>query len=458
MRSFFLLLIACVLSPMLLSQGAVSASGWLVDDFNSGTLHARWATVAGKWSAGEQTVSVAGAGDQFALTASQFFMRTKQYRIETSVKGNGGGLIFCAEYPGAFDNAHVVFLSGSQISTGYMDFHGKYVETRVVDYVIPTGFVTLGVIVDPIKRTYAISVQGQDVVLEELRFISGYAGLFSRKAGVQFDYLQVKGEGAFESPSFYRKSNNRQLDHLSHMTMLDDAIYISNPVTGIVQRLTSIGTFASEFQLEGAHPDPRGLCVDEDRNLYVVDGAGTSLAIFNKEGVRVTYVTDNLKDPRAVAATGGLVYVLDVDGIKVFDQKGAFSGAKAAGLFKDPRSIFYAEGQFFVADYGNAQVLILDKSTMTVKKTIKEPLIGPCDVATDMQTREIYVADPAAGVVFHFNPEGDFVERIDPMTIKGFVSPRAVRVRGSMIYVGDFERILGFKKGVLSIRPALKID
>jgi DNA-binding beta-propeller fold protein YncE len=242
------------------------------------------------------------------------------------------------------------------------------------------------------------------------------------------------------------------------MAMLDDAIYISNPVSGIVQRLTSIGTYASEFQLEGAHPDPRGLCVDEERRLYVVDGAAKSLAIFNKEGVRETYVTENLKDPRGVAATGGLVYVLDVDGIKIFDLKGAFSGAKAAGIFKDPRNIFYAEGQFYVADYGNGQAVILDKSTFTVKKTIKEPLVGPCDVSTDLQTREIYVADAAAGVVFHFNAEGDFVERIDPMTIKGFISPRAVRVRGSMIYVGDFERILGFKKGVLSIRPALKID
>ena len=225
-----------------------------------------------------------------------------------------------------------------------------------------------------------------------------------------------------------------------------------------MQRLTSIGTYASEYQLEGAHPDPRGLTVDEDRRLYVVDGAAKTLAIFDKEGARELLITENLKDPRGVAATGGLVYVLDVDGIKVFDKKGAFSGVKAAGLFKDPRNIYFAEGLFYVADYGNGQVLILDKGTFAVKKTIKEPLVGPFDVSTDMQTHEIYVADPGAGVVFHFNADGDFVERLDPMTIKGFISPRAVRVRGSMVYVGDFERILGFKKGVLSIRPALKID
>jgi DNA-binding beta-propeller fold protein YncE len=458
MRSLLLLLIGCVFSPMLLSQGAATASGWLVDDFNSGALAPRWSIVAGKWNAGEQAVSVAGAGDQFGMLASQYFMRTKPYVIEATVKGVGGGVMFCAEYPNMFENAHVVYLAGTAISTGYMDFHGKYVETRVVDYIAPSGFVKLRVSVDPIKRTYAISVQGQDVVLEELRYISGYVGLFSRRAGAQFDYLQVTGEGTPEAPSFYRKSNNRQLDHLSYMAIMEDAIYISNPVVGIVQRLTSIGTYSSEIGLEGAHADPRGVCVDEDKWLYVIDGSTKSLVIYNQEGVRQTVVSENLKDPRGVAATAGVVYVLDVDGIKVFDRKGAFSGAKAAGLFKDPKNIFSAHGMLYVADYGNGQVQILDKGDFAVRKVIKDPLVGPFDVSADLQTREIYVADPAAGVVFHFNDGGDFVERIDPMTIKGFISPRAVRVRGSMIYVGDYERILGFKKGVLAIRPALKID
>jgi hypothetical protein len=33
-----------------------------------------------------------------------------------------------------------------------------------------------------------------------------------------------------------------------------------------------------------------------------------------------------------------------------------------------------------------------------------------------------------------------------------------VLVLGDMVYVGDFDRILGFKKGVLTIRPSLRIN
>jgi hypothetical protein len=31
-------------------------------------------------------------------------------------------------------------------------------------------------------------------------------------------------------------------------------------------------------------------------------------------------------------------------------------------------------------------------------------------------------------------------------------------MHGDMLYVADYDRILGFKKGVLTIRPTLKID
>ncbi len=50
------------------------------------------------------------------------------------------------------------------------------------------------------------------------------------------------------------------------------------------------------------------------------------------------------------------------------------------------------------------------------------------------------------------------VERIDPITMKGFICPRSVRVKDDRVFVGDLNRILVFKKGAMSIRPTNKIQ
>ncbi|MDH7515915.1 MAG: NHL repeat-containing protein [Bacteroidota bacterium] len=458
MRPFFSFIASLLLAPALFAQSSGVTSGWIVDDFNPGDLSSQWIQTTGKWSVGERGATVVGSTGDLILLNRQYLMRTKPYTVEATFVGAGGGVIFCAERTDGAANAHVTYLSGNTVSTGYMDFHGKYVETRVVDFLLPAGPVTLRVFVDPLRRSYSVFVGEQSIALEELRFVSGYSGLFARAAGPKFDAFQVLGEGVVDRPSFYRKSNDRQLDHLSYMAILDDALYISNPVIGIVQRLTSIGTYANEYRLEGENPCPRGLFIDEDRTLYVADGGAKNVRVFDREGKAVRTLSEEIRDPRGVACAGGSVYVLDADGIKVFDKKGAFVGHKAAGMFKDPKNISYANGSLYIADFGNARVQVLDARDFSVKRSITESLVSPWDAATDPATNEVYVADPGAGVVFHYSPDGTLIERIDPMTIKGFISPRCVRVRGPMIYVADFERILGFRKGVLTIRPALRIE
>ncbi|MBI5647061.1 MAG: NHL repeat-containing protein [Ignavibacteriae bacterium] len=458
MRSFSVLLTLLLLAPALMAQNTPAAEGWIVDDFQPGELGAKWAPAAGKWSVTEKGATVSGGPGEYALLHGQILMRTKPYSIEARLHGSGAGLIFCAESPSALPNSHVVYLSGSTISTGYMDFYGKYVETRVVDFIQPQDFVTVRVEVDQMQKNYRVYVQDKEYALEELRFISGHSGLFARKSQVYFDSFKLLGKGKPDAPTFYQKSNTTQLDNLSYMTMLDDAIFISNPLVGIVQRLTSIGKYANEYNTPGSPMLPLGLCVDDDRTLYVVDGNKKCVHVFNKDGVVAATLASELNDPRAVAVGPAGVYVLDAAGIKVYDKKGSFVAAKAAGLFKDPRNIFFNAGMLYVADFGNAQVQILDAGDMSVKRVIKENLVAPMDAAVDPSTGDVYVADPGAGVVFHYTTDGSFVERIDPITIKGFVSPRTVRIRGAMIYVGDFKRILGFRKGVLTIRPALRID
>jgi hypothetical protein len=431
---------------------------WLADDFSSGELKSTWVQTVGKWTVSDEFVSPSGSAEYLALLHSTFIMRSKPYRVEAVLKGKGAGVVFCMEDTRRLGLGHALFLTGSSISTGYFDFLGKYVETRSVDYLLPTGPIRIRVNVDPVKRSYAITVQDREVAVEELRYISGYAGLIASSHGCSFDYVTIEGDSKTDAPSFFVKSNARQIDHLSYIAMSDESLLISNPVVGIVQRISSVGSYINEVPIQGQNAIPRGLCMDDDKWLYVVDGGQNSVRLYNHDMQLERIISSDLNDPRGVAATGGKVYVLDADGIKVFDKKGGFLGAHAKGLFKDPKNLYYDDGNLFVADFGNGQVQVLSAKDFTPSRVIKENLVNPWDVCVDAQTKDVYVADPAVSAVFHYDVSGNFIERIEPITIKGFVSPRGVRVRQNMVYVADFERILGFKKGVLSIRPALRIE
>jgi hypothetical protein len=369
-------------------------------------------------------------------------------------------VFFALEDPARMACCHAVVFTGSLVSTGFFDYTGKYVEARTVEFIMPSTAVTLRVIVDPVKRRYELLVQDQSLGVQDLRFLSGYTGLYARTAGVLFDHIAVQGMENQKTPTFFLKSNERQIDHLTYFGMLDEALLLSNPVVGMVQRVSSVGSYISEIPVQGPKACPRGVCSDEDRWVYVVDGGQQAVRVYNEQSQLERIVSTNLADPRGVAVASGTMYVLDAEGIKLFDRKGTFLGVKATGLFKDPRNIFAFNDKLYVADYGNGQVQVLDRGDCSVRAVIREQLTGPTDVCVDAATQDVYVADPAAAAVFHYKPDGSFDERIEPITINGFISPRGVRVRANMIYVADFERILGFKKekGLLSIRPAFRTD
>jgi len=273
---------------------------------------------------------------------------------------------------------------------------------------------------------------------------------------VTFDAFRVSGEGSMDTPAFFMKSNRRQLNDLSYMTIKDDGLLIVNPVVGIVQRITSVGTYVSEVSIE-EKTQLRGVAA-ADGFTYVVDADGSKLRVYNTQDRVEKIVATDMDDPRDVAVDDANVYVLDKDGIAVFDKKLNFISRKAGGLFRDPRGLAVHGDKVYVADFGNGQVQVLDKSDMAVDKVIKDDLLNPTGVTVDPANGDIYVADPGAVAVLHFDSDGGFVERIDPITIRGFVSPRDVLIHGDMVYVADFDRILGFKKGVLTIRPSLRIE
>lgn len=430
---------------------------WIEDDFSQESLSQEWLPISGTWSVDGNHARVVGGGEQFAMFYNTYVMYTKSFVIETTIEMLGGGVVFNAEHSDALKNCHIVRLVEGGVELGYMDFLGEYYETRTVAVKDLSTPVSIQIYIDQKNRNYSVVANTRNLSMEELRYNSGFAGLYAASSGVTFDRFSIGGQGNMDTPSFFIKSNRRQLNDLSYMAVKDDGLLIVNPVVGIVQHITSVGTYVSELSFEDEETALRGVASD-DNATYIVDAAANSLRVFSADNRVQKVISSDLDDPRDVAVDDSRIYVLDKSGIAIFDKNLALIGREAGGLFSDPRGIAVHGDRIYVADFGNGQVQVLGKSDCSATQIIKDQLIHPWGVSIDPANGDVFVADPAASAVFHYDSEGNFIERIDPITIRGFISPRDVQVRGDMIYVGDFDRILGFKKRVLTIRPSLRID
>ncbi|MFZ1730201.1 MAG: hypothetical protein WBQ23_15215 [Bacteroidota bacterium] len=461
MRFVLTLLIGLFAANAGFAQSAEPQNVWIEDGFSQGALSSDWKIVSGTWTVDADRVRVTGGGENMAMLCNRYIMNSKLYVLGVTLNSLGGGLIFNAEFPGARNNSHYVMVVDGGLTLGYTDYTGNYIETRAVTISDLAAPVRIQVFTDPKNKNYSVLVNDRNVALEELRFNSGYAGLIASSSGVSFDDFRISGDGMMDIPAYAQKSNKRQLDNLSYMAGRADGLLIVNPVVGIVQRITSgegkySGGYVSEISIE-EKTELRGVDADETRT-YVVDAFSNSLRVFDTNNKIEKTISTDLTDPRDVAVDDARIYVLDKNGIAVFDKKLTLIKRYAGGLFMDPRGIAVGGDRVLVADYGNGQVQVLNKSSFAVELVIKDDLISPTGVTVDPKSSEIYVADPAAVAVFHYDKDGGFIERIDPITIRGFISPRDVLFIHDMIYVADFDRILGFRKGVLTIRPSLRID
>lgn len=458
MRLVTTLVIGLILTGSVQAQTEGMDNRWITDDFDGESLQAAWNQVQGQWKTADGTVKAGGAEELLGMLNGTYIMNTRPYVIEVTLGGTGGGVVFNAACKNVLMNAQVIKVLDGSISMGYLDFLGNYIETRAVDFTAGGTAIPVQVFVDPAQHRYSLIVADRNLALEELRFNSGYAGLVAARSGVTFDSFRLSGKGTLDTPSYYIKSNKRQLDDLSYLAVTGESLLISNPLVGIVQKITSVGTYVNEISVSGGEMKPMGVWSDDDEMIYVVDATAKSVRVYNNTFQHKYTCAGNLEEPRAVVADESTVYVLDKNGIALFDKNGKSKGVKAAGLFKDPKGMFSSGSRLLVTDFGNSQVQVLNKADFSVVMTIKEELVRPWGVCVDTAGGDIYVADPGAAAVFHYDAAGKYVERIDPITIRGFVSPRAVVVLNDMVYVGDYDRILGFKKGVLTIRPSLRID
>ncbi len=401
MRASAAFLAVIVLAMSLQAQVPANYTNWFSDDFTAASLHENWNPLKGTWTPGNG-VSCSGGGEHLLLIGKNFIPRQHDWAMEASTKSVGAGVVFNMEDPLVLRNAHFVMVKKNLVVMGYFDYLGTMVETRTADYPNQGGDVKITVLLAPGDRLYRVVVNGRDLANEELRYVSGYAGLYAAKSGVSFSSVRFAGSGRLSSPSFFLKSNKTQIDNLSYMTLLDNALLIGNPVVGMVQRISGVGTYINEIPIAGANSQICGIAVDENRFMYVADKGDNSVRIFNPSLTAEKPISSDLQQPVGVAVTKDRILVLDREGIKVFDKSGTFIGAKAKGMFKDAKNLWVEENTIYVADYGNGQVKLLDADSYALRTSISQDLVSPWDVFVDMKDSLIYVADPGAFSVMKY--------------------------------------------------------
>lgn len=160
------------------------------------------------------------------------------------------------------------------------------------------------------------------------------------------------------------------------------------------------------------------------RRLYVLDEKKGNLVIF-EDGKLLKVVGGGLKGPRGLAAgADGTIYVADTGNARVvmFDKDGNPAGSFGAkgsepGTLKNPRSVAVgADGRVYVADTGNDRIQVFTKEGILLfafggNTTVKKEqglFSGPSKVALD-PSDNIYVLDEGNERIQKFDSSAKFV-------------------------------------------------
>lgn len=233
----------------------------------------------------------------------------------------------------------------------------------------------------------------------------------------------------------------------------------------------------------GALARPMGLDVDNDGNLYVIDGVLKVINMYTRDGKFVRSIglgetdDDHINRPAglAVNAEGTRIYAVDIGGtssddhkILVYDAKtGNFikrigSRGTGPGQFNLPRDVVVAtDGSLYVVDGGNFRVQHLTQDGEYISEFGSIGRQGgqfsrPKEMALDKDGNE-YVVDTAFGNFQIFNPEGQLLLSIGSRSERNapakYMLPAGIAIDGDgRIYMVDqyFQKVDVFRPASLA--------
>lgn len=247
----------------------------------------------------------------------------------------------------------------------------------------------------------------------------------------------------------------------------DHRVYISDTVSRKIHYYDLAAKTYSDFggQGVGSLAKPLGLSVDKTGRVFVCDGTGRRIVVYDKDGNYLTAMgnKEDLERPSSVAVNsdGSRVYVVDTGGVEsrnhhvvVYDgnsgEKLQVIGTRGSGdgEFNLPVSLAVApNGDFYVVDGGNFRI---QGFTPDGKFKVKFGDVGrrsgqfarPKDIAIDREGN-IYVTDSSFANFQIFNPKGELLLFVGERGSEGmaaqFMLPSGITVDRSdgRIYVVD---------------------
>ena len=259
---------------------------------------------------------------------------------------------------------------------------------------------------------------------------------------------------------------------------------VEDPYAKGKREVTAILTWGSQGKGNGQFQDPRGIAVDEEGNIYVVDSGNHRIQKFDSNGKFLIQwgsqgtEPGQFQEPWGIAVDAeGTVYVADTWNHRVqkFDADGTFllqwgsyrsTGGTAVGeegFFWGPRDIAIdATGKVYVTDTGNKRVQVFDPSGKFLAQwggfgVEDGQMDEPVGIAID-EEGYIYMADTWNQRVQKFAPSlppppaggerGGFVSKwpISGWYGQSVVNKPYLAVAGNRVYVTDPEgyRVLVF--------------
>jgi DNA-binding beta-propeller fold protein YncE len=209
---------------------------------------------------------------------------------------------------------------------------------------------------------------------------------------------------------------------------IDNRLLVGNATTRSIQEYDSRGRLRGSF---GHIQKPTDLAVDQISNLiFVLDAGAGEVPVFDKNGRLITVIGSPGAGPSELLLPMGIavdaireeVYVTDYGdtdngnaSVKIFDYQGqhlgTISGKGNCGLlgcsggFSKPQGIAVdGQGQIFIVDVLLAQVLVFDRTTLKVVRTLggrnmgSVPLRMPLDIVIGADD-DLFVTSNATGRV-----------------------------------------------------------
>jgi DNA-binding beta-propeller fold protein YncE len=207
---------------------------------------------------------------------------------------------------------------------------------------------------------------------------------------------------------------------------------------------------------------PTGVALDDQENIYVVDGVEKGVKVFDRTGKTLHVINDkSMARPNGIAVDSrhDRVYVVDTgnseageQNVKIFDRSGKRIGAIGAapggdfGQFSYPTYVTLdAEGNVLIADTLNARIQKFDHDGKFITSIGKAgsnwgEFDKPKGVALDT-FGNIYVVDTSWSNVQIFNPKGQILLFFGGRgPIPGMMkNPLSIAIdKRNRIYVGDY--------------------